>query len=114
MVLNFLNCLDTTNIVKGATLALPSTQSTAIFTPRPGVAEAVAVGDLSEIPTQVFLPHSVGGPSLDLEGGLDDRFDAPLLRVLSFIPTWPSNVDWVSGDAGTWDPGSSALAFHAE
>jgi len=112
MVLIFFNHPDTTDIVKGATPALPSTQLTTTFTPRPGVAEAVAVGGFSDIPTQVFYANSVGGPPPDLAGCLDDNFDAPLLRVMSFIPTWPSTAEWASGDSGTWDSGSGALAYH--
>jgi len=74
--------------------------------------EIVALGSFTDTSTQLLYHNPVGVPSQDLGGFLDDGFDAPLLRVMSFIPPWTPNAEWVSEDYGTGNLSSRAAAFH--
>lgn len=74
--------------------------------------EVVALGSFTDPSPQLLYPNPVGVPSQDLGGFLDDGFDAPLLRVMSFIPAWTPNAEWVSEDYGTGNMSSTAAAFH--
>lgn len=112
MVLSYLNHLDSADFDQGAASNIPYAQSTRGSTAHSSVAQVIAMDNFNDISPHVFYPSPLRVPPGDPNEYLDDGFDAPLLRIMSSIPMWTSNGDWVAQDYESMNLDSRPTLFH--